>query len=180
MNNQNEEMELTKGQRMAGNIIAGAYTVAVGIFLLIVGLGVINGLTIKNTALPAILLTVGLVFITTAIIQTNTVSLWLSFAFTVPAIVSFLNNFTDLSYAQLYPLYIAIPAIASLFTMIMSRAYRDHLKTIIFFGLIAIIFALDSVFNVGWGVVIPALVVFVGLMIVYAAVKINKSEEENE
>jgi membrane protein len=180
MKNNRDEFELTKGQKLAGNMIAGAYTVACGVFLLVVGLGSIEGLTVSNTALPTILLTVGLVFLTTAIIQTNTVSLWLSFAFIVPAVVSYLNNFTPLGYAQLYPLYIAIPAIASLFTMLMSRSYRDHLKAVLFFGVIAGIFAIESSGAAGWGVVVPVLVVFVGLMIVFTALKLNKSEDDNE
>ena len=177
MKNNSDDYELTKGQKLAGNIIAGSYTVACGVFLLIVGLGLIDGLTVSNTALPTILLTVGLVFLTTAIIQTNTVSLWLSFAFIVPAVVSYLNNFTPLAYAQLY---IAIPAIASLFTMLMSRSYRDHLKAVFFFGIIAGIFAIESSGAAGWGVVVPVLVVFVGLMIVFTALKLNKSEDDNE
>lgn len=180
MKNNNEEFELTRSQRVAGNIIAGAYTVACGVFLLIVGLGLIGGMNMGNTALPTILLTVGLVFLTTALIQKNTVSLWISFAFTVPAVVSYLNNFTALSYGNLYPLYIAIPAIASLFTMLMSKGYKEHLATIIFFGVIAAVFALQSSGLTGWGVVIPLLVVFAGVAIVLTALKINKKEDDNE
>lgn len=180
MNNSTQEFELTKGQRVAGNIIAGAYTVVCGVFLLLVGLNVFGGLTISNMALPTILLTVGLVFFTTAIIQRNSVSLWLSFAFFVPAVVSYLANFTELTYGRLYPLYIAIPAIASLFTMFMSKAYRDHLTTVIFFGVIAGVFALQSSGLTGWGVVIPVFVVLLGLAIVWTALKINKQEDDNE
>ena len=180
MKNNIEDTELTKGQKLAGNLIAGAYTVLCGIFLLLVGLNLFDGLSIGNTALPTILLTVGLVFLTTAIIQRNTVSLWLSFAFIVPAVVSYLNNFTPLTYARLYPLYIAIPAIASLFTMIMSKAYSDHIKIVIFFGVIAAVFSLQSSSVAGWGVVIPVLVVIAGLAIVYAAIKMNASEDYDE
>ena len=168
MKNNIEDTELTKGQVLAGNLIAGAYTVLCGLFLLLVGLGLFDGLT------------VGLVFLTTAIIQRNTVSLWLSFAFIVPAAVSYLNNFTALSYAQLYPLYIAIPAIASLFTMFMSKAYSDHIKIVIFFGVTAAVFSLQSSSVVGWGVVIPVLVVIAGLAIVYTAIKMNASEDGDE
>ena len=100
MKNNIEDTELTKGQKLAGNLIAGAYTVLCGIFLLLVGLNLFDGLSIGNTALPTILLTVGLVFLTTAIIQRNTVSLWLSFAFIVPAVVSYLNNFTPVRHNQ--------------------------------------------------------------------------------
>lgn len=175
MNNENE-LEITPAQKRAGNIIAGAYTVICGVLLLLVGLGVFGGLTIKNTALPTILLTIGLVFLTTAIIQKNSVSLWLAFAFVTPAVVSYLSNFTALSYSQLYPLYIAIPAICSLFTMPMSGVNRDHIRTIIFFGVLAGIFALESSGLTGWSVVAPALVVFFGACIVIGAVTSRRSK----
>ena len=57
MKNNIEDTELTKGQKLAGNLIAGAYTVLCGIFLLLVGLNLFDGLSIGNTALPTILLT---------------------------------------------------------------------------------------------------------------------------
>ena len=180
MSNQVDEYELTKGQKLAGNIISGVYTLACGVFLLLVGLSVIPSLTIENTALSAILITIGLVFFTTSLIQVNTVSLWLSFCFFTPAAVTILVNATELGYNNLYPLYIAIPAIASLFTMIMSKARKDHLKTIFFFGVFAGIFALQSSGLVGWEVVIPAIIVFVGLLITVLAIKSKREDADNE
>ncbi len=180
MSNQIDEYELTKGQKLAGNIISGVYTLVCGVFLLLVGLGIISPLTIENTALVAILITIGLVFFTTSLIQVNTVSLWLSFCFFTPATVTILVNATPLTYANLYPAYIAIPAVASLFTMFMSKAKKDHLKTILFFGALAGIFALESSDLVGWEVVIPAIVVFVGVLITVIAIKTRKEDTENE
>ena len=150
-------------------------------FLLLSGLGVFGAsVTVGKVAVPGVLLTVGLVFLTTAIVQRNTVSMWISFAFIVPALVAALNNFTALTYAKLYPLYIAIPAISSLFTAIMSRSFRDHLKIIITFGLIAAVFSLQSSGLTGWNVVVPVLVVLAGLAIVYAAIRMNKSEDNDD
>ena len=180
MSNQVDEYELTKGQKLAGNIISGVYTLGCGVFLLLVGLGLIAPLTIENTTLVAILITIGLVFFTTSLIQVNTVSLWLSFCFFTPSAVTILVNAGVGSYASLYPIYIAIPAIASLFTMIMSKARIDHLKTIFFFGVIAGIFALESSGLVGWEVVIPALIVFIGLLITVIAIKSKREDADNE
>lgn len=181
MKENKDELELTKGQKLAGNVIAGAYLVVCGVFLLLSGLGVFGAsVTVGKVAVPGVLLTVGLVFLTTAIVQRNTVSMWISFAFIVPALVAALNNFTALTYAKLYPLYIAIPAVSSLFTAIMSRSFRDHLKIIITFGLIAAVFSLQSSGLTGWNVVVPVLVVLAGLAIVYAAIRMNKSEDNDD
>ncbi len=180
MSNQVDEYELTKGQKLAGNIISGVYTLACGVFLLLVGLGLIPPLSIENTTLVAILVTIGLVFFTTSLIQINTVSLWLSFCFFTPAVVTILVNATDATYANLYPLYIAIPAVSSLFTMFMSKAKKDHLRVIFFFGVLSGIFALQSTGLVGWEVVIPAIIVFIGLIITVIAIKMKKEDNDNE
>lgn len=173
--NNDQEFEITKAQRLVGNLIAGGYTALCGVLLLVVGLNDF-GFTVGQIALPTVLLTVGLVFFTNSIIQKNTVSLWISFVFFVPSLVTYLNNFTALTYGQLYPLYIAIPAIASLFTMTMSRAYKAHLKTIAFFGVIAALFALQSSGLLSWGVVIPLMLICIGIAIVLFALAIKKDE----
>ena len=179
-NNAVVEYELTPSQRLAGNIIAGVGTLLCGLFLLLVGLNVFAPLTIETVWLCAILFAVGLVFVVTAFVQRNSVTMWLSFAFLVPAVVTTLNNFTALSYAQLYPLYIAIPAIASFFTMFLTREYRSHGKVILFFGVLAGIFACSSTGLLEWNIVLPMLVVFVGLLIILVALKTKKGENDNE
>ena len=62
----------------------------------------------------------------------------------------------------------------------MSRSFRDHLKIIITFGLIAAVFSLQSSGLTGWNVVVPVLVVLAGLAIVYAAIRMNKSEDNDD
>lgn len=171
-----DNAELTKTQRLAGNLTAGFFIIACGIFLLLVGVKVIP-LNVYELIVPSLLATVGLVLGITGLIQINTVSLWCSFAFLVPSIVSLLVVFTPLKYSQLYPMYIAIPAIASLFTMLMSREFSDHLKVILLFGVLALIFFLASFKILHWAVILPLLVVFIGLIIVYVAVKSAKNEE---
>ena len=177
--NNNEEFQLTEAQRKAGNVVAGAYVVLCGIFLLLVGLNLFAPLTLENSVVWAILIAIGLIFFTTALIQKNTVSMWLAFTFIAPATVTILNNYTALTYAQLYPLYIAIPAISSIFTAIISKDRYFHLKIIAFFGITAGIFALQSSGLVGWGVVIPVLLVLAGLIITLLAIRGNR-EKNNE
>lgn len=174
-----EELVLTRKQRLAGNLTAGAAVIAAGLVLLLAGADVIKA-DVKVLAAPVLLSAVGLSLLVTALIQRNVVSLWVSFAFTVPALVSFLAAFTSVGYKELYPLYIAIPAIASLFTMPMSRSLRDHGKVVLLFGVTAALFALNSSGLLGWGVVGPLLIVYVGLLIVYAALKSHKKETKEE
>lgn len=179
MNEQTDELRLTRKQRLAGNLTAGATVIAAGIILLLAGTNVIHA-SMRLLVAPVLLTAVGASLLLTALIQRNTVSLWISFAFLVPALVGYLAGFTPATYGQLYPLYIAIPAIASLLTMPMSGSYAAHGKTALFFGLIAGLFALQSSGLVGWGVVLPSVVVFVGLIIVYIAVTLARGEEKEE
>ncbi len=172
-------LEITRGQKIAANVIAGVYIVLCGLVLLLAGLGVFGKVSVGKLALPTVLATIGAVFLTTALIQRNSVSLWLSFVFITPAVVSYIAGFTVATYAQLYPLYVAIPAISSLFTMPMSGVNRDHARVIIFFGLISGILALNSTDLLGWNVVLPILLVFVGLCIVAAALS-GRRKIEND
>lgn len=175
------QIEPTGAQRTASNIAAGAYVILCGVFLLLTGIGIFDGITIGNVTLIAIFYTLALAFITGAFIQKNTASLWIGTAFAVPATVTLLNNFTALTYAQLYPLYIAIPAICCAVTMILSRAYADHLKVILFFGVLAVVFALQSSGLVGWGVVVPLLITFVGVTVIVVAIRgRNNGDEDDE
>ncbi len=174
-----EELVLSRRQRLAGNVTTGALVIAAGIILLLSGTGVIKA-DISVLAVPVLLAAIGLSLLFAAIIQRNTVSLWISFAFTVPSLVSFIAGFTETGYGELYPLYIAIPAIASFFTMLMSRNFRDHIKAVLFFGVTAALFALNSSGLVGWGVALPLIIVYVGLIIVYFAVASAKMETKEE
>ncbi len=173
-------IEPTAAQKLAGNIAAGGYVVLCGAFLLAVGLGAIDGVTVTSVLLPSIFYALALAFITSACIQKNSVSMWIGAAFAVPATITVLNNFTSLTYAQLYPLYIAIPAIASAAALVFSETFKDNLKAIAFFGSLALVFALQSSGLVGWQVVGPALVVFAGAAVIIEAVKGRKNGEEDD
>ena len=74
------EGELSFGQKLAGNIVAGAMTLLCGVFLLLCGLNVIP-LKIWDVALPSCLMAVGVTLLVTAAIGKNPVSLWLSWVF---------------------------------------------------------------------------------------------------
>ncbi len=172
-----EELEITRTQRFAGNITAGTMTVLCGLFLLLCGVGVIS-LSVGKILAAAVLFTIGFVFLVTGLIQKNTVSIWLAFVFLIPALIEVLAKFTELKYSNLYPLYIAIPAAASLVTMLYSREWRAHILPIVFFGATAVFFALNSFGLLKWGVVLPLLIVFIGFCIIFYAVRLTKSGED--
>lgn len=167
---------LSPANKRLGNIIAGFYLIACGIFLLLCGIKVIP-LSVTNVFIASVLSAVGLTLLTTSLIQKNSISLWLSFAFLLPALVEILVKSTSAGYSQLYPIYIAIPAISSFFTMFLTREWRDHIMIILFFGVIAFIFALHS-FGLNWGIVVPILVIFVGGIILYIALKTKKGNDD--
>ena len=182
MMNEEELEELSPAKKLACNLIAAFVILAAGLFLLLCGVGVIP-LKVSRAVCGTLLFAVSIMFLASALICRNSVSLWLGCCFLVPAVVEVLVKTTSAGYAQLYPLYIAAPAIASLCTMPMSGSYAAHGKSMLFFGLIAGLFGLESSGLVGWGVVLPLVVVFVGLMVVYVAVMLardEKSEEEED
>lgn len=162
--------QLTKIQRYACNLITGTMFIICGLILLLVGVGAIN-LNIRDVILPALLYAVGFSLFATAIIQKNTLSMWLSFCFIIPALITNLAVYTKATYSNLYPIYFAIPAIASLFTIPLSDDKLTHIKCVGFFTLIAVILSLKSGAFVGWSVVVPILVIYIGLMILYVSVK---------
>ena len=167
-----EIIELTPRQKLVSNLVAGGFTLLCGIFLLLCGLGVFP-LSIKAVALPSVLSAVGLALFSTALLNKNSVSMWLSWAFFVPAAISFVAAFTSLGYADLYPFYIAIPAIASLLTLPMTpRSWKSHLKVIAFFGSLAVLFMLNSLMGIGWNIVLPIILVLAGLIIIAVALGI--------
>ncbi len=172
-----EDFEITDKQRFAGNITAGAVVVLCGLFLLLCGLNVIP-LSVPKILLGSLLLSVGLVLLCTGLIQKNTVSIWLAFAFLTPAAVEFSAKFTSAGYGTLYPMYIAIPAVSSFFTMLYSREWKSHIFIILLFGVTAFLFSLNSSGLLGWSVVLPIIIVFAGLAIILYTIKLFKDPEE--
>lgn len=170
-------VEVSASQRFIGNITAAVGVLLCGIFLVLCGTGVIP-LDMTAVLAPSILITLGAILLINALVQTNTVSLYLSVLLLVCAAVSTVCNFTDVTYEQFYPFYIAAPALASLITMLMSGNYQTHLKFAVIFGIPAIILFMQS-FNIWlWQVTVAAFVVFVGLIALYIALTRKSRAEE--
>lgn len=174
-----EMRELTPSQRLACNLSAAGIMVLAGLFLLLCGLDVIN-VKVTKAICGTLLFAVGLMFLVNSLVSRNSVSFWLSFCFFVPALVELLVKTAGLKYSQIYPLYIAIPAVASLFTMFYTREWISHLPVIGLFGVPAAIFSLNSSGVAKWSVVISVLVIYIGLLMVALAIKGKKKDDGDE
>ena len=179
MTEEEKYVELSRGKRFASNLTAAAGLFLCGAVLLVFGIGGESwGVSVVSLIAPVVLLSVGLIFLVSSLIQVNTVTLYISVLFLVPAFVSFLANLTDITYASLWPLYVAAPAVASLFTMLMSGEYRFHIRIICIFAVPALFFALFASGIWSVGILIPALLMYAGLLALYTALSVNGAPEE--
>lgn len=169
--------ELSPAKRLVCNISAAVIILAAGLFLLLCGLDVFH-IRVTRIIVGVMLAAVGLVFMLSAFISRNSVSLWLSFCFLTPALVELLVCVTSAGYSVLYPLYIAVPAVASLFTMLYTRQWLAHLWVVALFGVPAAIFALGNIDGIGWAVIVPALIIYIGCLMLVLAIKARKKDED--
>lgn len=177
MISEDEIEELSGARRLACNITAAAVVLLAGVFLLLCGLDVFP-VSVSKAVCGTLLCAAGLILCLSALISRNSVSLWLSCCFLVPALVELLVKTTAAGYAQLYPLYIAIPAIASLVGMIYTRDFAAHLPVVLLFAVPAGIFALRSGGVASWAVVVPTLIIYLGILMMTLALKKRKENDD--
>lgn len=175
---ENNIEQLNSTQRFASNLAAAIGVLLCGVFLLLCGTGVFD-IAVSLAVAPALLIAFGLILLANAFIQKNTVALYLAIILLVCALVSCLANFVDsISYGMLYPLYIASPAIASFFTMLMSRNFYTHIRIIILFGVPASIFFMQSLGVWTWQIALPVIIMYVGLLALYITLSARSKPEE--
>jgi len=177
----NDDIVLSPRQKLACSISAGALLIALGIFLLLAGVGVFP-FGLRLAIIPASLVTLGLIFMVAGIIQENVVALWLGcflLAVSTVSIFAPLAYTVRRGYAALYPLYIAAPGIACLVTMFYSKEFKDHLKAIIFFFVLSGFFFLNSVFGVSWVIVLPLMLASFGIFVIVVAVIVRNRIKGN-
>lgn len=171
-------IELSRRQMHACNIIFSAFILLAGLLLLLIGLQVIK-ISILDALAPILLGAVGLALTVTAIIQRNTVSMWLGGALLACMTASIIAAAGGVAYSSVYPVYIAAPAIASLFTLPISDSKKFHLGFIVFFGVLSGLFSLRSSGLCGWAISAPLIVIFVGIVVLGYSIysfKTNKGE----
>jgi hypothetical protein len=172
-------IDFTPAQIRAGKITAVIVMALLVVWLVLVGVGVVS-IGFWNILAGSILGAIGVILLVSGAIQKNSVSIWLSYAFLIPAIIEFLCKFSISNYSVLYPLYIAIPAISSLICLTFARGKSAHVKVIIFFVLEAVFYLLSvlNVFQLFVSVILS--VVLALLTIVYITIRIFRSNSRNE
>jgi len=155
-----EITELTPKQKKASKITAiVAITLGVVFIMLTAFLEQLPN-TVRMLA-TTILTTLFVIFLFCGIIQKNPVSVWIAVALFVPLLIEALTINAIVAYAQIYPLYIAIPFAASLVVAIIWQNFKSHVLPLLFFGSIAAVFSLQSsgiLDGVGispWAIVLP-------------------------
>lgn len=159
---------LSNTQKQICIIIDGIATILFGIFLLFVGLG-LTVYEFRLIILFAALLFIGLAMTVNSFVQTNSLLLWLGIFLCVSSSVGFLaEGISALSYANLYPIFIAAPAAASLITLCMSKEIRLHLFISLFFGILSILFSMEAGNIISINIILPIAVILIGIIIIGA------------
>ena len=172
-------MEFTSAQVRASKISSAVLGVLLVVWYVLVATKVIP-LPFWQIVVGSALVCVGLSLLICGLIERNAVALWLAFCFLVPGALSILcRNVAGFSYSQLYPLYIAIPAIASLFTMLVCGKYSSHAKVILFFAVPALLFAF-TVFTPMpvWAAIVGTVVWAVGFITVIVVYVVGSEKDE--
>lgn len=157
---------ITKEMKFMCNCIAGIIVLLSGVFLLLCGINILP-FNFSAVLAASIFCMFFVMFIIVGVIQKNVITTWIAFAFFVPFLVEILVLTTSsLYYNNIYPLYIAIPAVCSVANAIIYKDLRSHYTSIIFFGGLGGLFALQSFGILGWAVVIPLVILFVVLCVV--------------
>ncbi len=173
-------LPLSKVQKMACNIAMGVLLLVASLILILAGTDVID-VSIKSIAAPTLLFGIGLGILFSAIIAKNSLSMWLAGVVLTCGFTSLLAITTSAGYENLYPLYIAAPAIGFIFSMPFADAKFPLLKAMGFFGGIAAVFSLQSSGTCGWGLTCGILAAFGAVCVILYAIDayFKKDNDEN-
>lgn len=173
-------LPLTKKQKCACNIVMGCLLFAAGIILVLAGTGVIKA-AVRDIAAPTVLFGFGAAVLLSAIIAKNSLSMWFAGVVLACGLTSLLAVTTPAGYAQLYPIYIASPAIGCVFSLWFAEIKFTQIKAMLFFGILGGIFALGSSGACGYGLVGGLLAAFGGLVVIAIALEtyLKKDKVEN-
>ncbi|MDE7165335.1 MAG: hypothetical protein K2O04_07945 [Clostridiales bacterium] len=173
-------LPLSKKQKCACNIVMGCLLVAAGVILALAGTGVIKA-AVSDIAAPTVLFGFGSAVLLSAIIAKNSLSMWFAGVVLACGLTSLLAVTTPAGYAQLYPIYIASPAIGCVCSLWFAELKFPQIKAMLFFGLLGGIFALGSSGACGYGLVGGLLAAFGGLVVIAIALEsyLKKDRVEN-
>ena len=165
----NERQTLTPNvlNKVAAGVVALVVTLY-GVMLILAGTDTLS-FGIGQFWWPALCVAVWLAGTATGVLRKSSVTVWCAAVFLGLGIMAILNWHTDLGYAQLYPGFIAIPALASASALFFSKAKRTHLKSIILFSGLTLIFLiqvfseLNIYLTIGIAVIILGLFMFINV-----------------
>lgn len=163
-------LPLTKKQKCACNIVMGCLLVIAGIILVLAGAGVIKA-SVRKIAAPTVLFGFGVSVLVSAIIAKNSLSMWFAGVVLACGLVSLLDVTTKADYGNLYPIYVASPAIGCLLSVWFAEVKLNQIKAMLFFGITGGILALGSFGACGYGLVGGLLAAFGGLVVIAIAVE---------
>ena len=172
-----KQLYLSPAKKIACNVIDAVIAVAAVVIVVLSYFGAI-GMDFGKTATGTILAAVGLIFLLNAIIQGNSVSMWIAFCFLVPSAISFACKVFGCSYAHLYPLYIALPGIACLGAMIISRQFIKLLSAAALFIVAGAIFLLEVTGVLSVGYTLLVLAGYLALLVVLLIIYLRKGEKK--
>lgn len=173
-----EVLPLSKKQKAVCTAVMGVLLVAAGVIIILTATGVINA-PIGAVVAPSILFAFGVSMLVSAVIAKNSLSMWLAGIVIACGTVSLLAGVTPAGYGNLYPIYIAAPAIGCCFSIWFAEAKFPLVKVMIFFGGLAACFSLNSSGACGWGLTGGILAAFLGVCVIAFVVSslLNKDKE---
>ncbi len=172
-------IDFSPAQILAGKITAIVVMAMLIIWYILVALSVIP-VSFWGVFTGSLVGAIGLILIVSGAIQRNSVSVWLSFPFLVPAVIEFLTEFSVCQYYEIYPLYIAIPAIASLVCLTFAGGKSAHVKVLIFFAIEALCYLFNVLGLIPIYVSIIISSAWFLITIIYIFIRIFRSANEHE
>lgn len=171
------QLYVSPKQRLAGNVCAVVIAIAALVVLILSYCSVLP-FDFYKISTGTLLLALGMIFLITAFIQGNSVSLWLSVVFIIPAIISLLCKNGYAKYSDLYPLYIAMPGLGCIVSMLISKQRKRLLKaaSVFIFAALIFLFEVFDVLGIGWTLLI--LLVYIICLLAYVVIYLKKGESK--
>lgn len=155
----------TNAANIAAAILTSSILVLMGVLMLLSGLDVL-GVDIALFWLPALLIGFGLSQLGTGMLRRSTSLSWCGIVFLACALTVLIEETTAETYARLYPMFIAAPGIASLLIVAFADNKKLHLQSVVLFGGLSAIFAMQSAGVIrNWLVIAGVAVIMIGLFV---------------
>lgn len=154
----------TNSRNLIAAVGIGILIVAFGVSLLLSGLGLFP-VDLTSFWFPAVCVTLWLGAFLTGALRKESWTVWVGFVFFGLAVVNITHAVSGVGYGKLFPMYIAIPAVCSLVTLLFAQNKKLHLESIILFGGLTVIFTIQVLTSLNWFITAGIIVIMLGLFI---------------